>query len=98
MVTPNDPAVHVYFVADHSATDIAGSTGQVQWVVREDLNKFPNIYSVNPDLSNPGPIAIPAFFGFRVFFFRRIRDEAVWIRRSSHGFTDIPAGFAVFRR
>jgi hypothetical protein len=31
VVTPNDPAVHVYFVADHSVSDIAGGVGQVQW-------------------------------------------------------------------
>ena len=42
VVTPNDPGVHVYFVADHSVNDIAGSVGQVQWVVRGDLNKFTN--------------------------------------------------------
>ncbi len=95
VVTPNDPAVHVYFVADHSATDIAGSTGQVQWVVREDLNKFPNIYSVNPDLSNPGPIAIPLPSASEYFSTdpgRAVQDATVDL----HGFTDIPAGFTRF--
>jgi rhamnogalacturonan endolyase len=95
VVTPNDPAVHVYFVADHSASDIAGSTGQVQWVVREDLNKFPNIYSVNPDLSNPGPIAIPLPSASEYFSTdpgRAVQDATVDL----HGFTDIPAGFKRF--
>ena len=59
VVTPNDPGVHVYFAANHATSDIAGSIGQVQWVLRGDLNKFPNTYSVNADLSNPGPTAIP---------------------------------------
>jgi hypothetical protein len=95
VVTPNDPAVHVYFVADHSASDIAGSIGQVQWVVREDLKKFPNIYSVNPDLSNPGPIAIPLPLASEYFSTdpgRAVQDATVDL----HGFTDIPAGFTRF--
>jgi len=92
VVTPNDPAVHVYFVADHSANDIAGSVGQVQWVVREDLTKFPNIYSVNPDLSNPGPIKIPLPSASEFFSTdpgRAVQDATADL----HGFTDLPAGF-----
>ncbi len=92
VVTPNDPAVHVYFIADHSAADIAGSIGQVQWVLRSDLNKFPNIYSVNPDLSNPGPIAIPLPTSKEYFSTdpgRAVQDATADL----HGFTDIPAGF-----
>ena len=58
VVTPNDPGVHVYLVADHAATDSNGGVGQVQWVFREDLNKFNNLYLANEDLSNPGPVAI----------------------------------------
>jgi hypothetical protein len=58
VVTPNDSGVHVYLVADHSATDPTGGIGQVQWVFREDLNKFNNLYLSNEDLSNPGPVAI----------------------------------------
>jgi rhamnogalacturonan endolyase len=95
VVTPNDPGVHVYFVADHAASDIAGSVGQVQWVVREDLNKFPNIYSVNPDLSNPGPIAIPLPSSSEYFSTdpgRAVQDATADL----HGFTDIPAGFTRF--
>ncbi|ADW70856.1 choice-of-anchor D domain-containing protein [Granulicella tundricola] len=59
VVTPNDPGIHLYFVANHSATDIAGSIGQVQWVYRSNLTQFPNTYSVNADLSNPGPVVVP---------------------------------------
>jgi hypothetical protein len=92
VVTPNDPAVHVYFVADHSASDIAGSIGQVQWVVREDLNKFPNIYSVNPDLSNPGPIKIP-LPTYAEYFSTDPGREVQDATADLHGFTDIPAGF-----
>jgi hypothetical protein len=58
IVTPNDPGLHVYFVADHAATDVAGSIGQVQWVFREDLDKFNNLFLANEDLSNPGPVQI----------------------------------------
>ena len=43
----NDPGIHTYFTLDHSATDIAGSVGQVQWVFRGNLNQFVNTYSVN---------------------------------------------------
>jgi hypothetical protein len=92
VVTPNDPAVHVYFVADHATTDIAGGVGQVQWVVRGDLQKFPNIYSVNPDLSNPGPIEIPLPTYAEYFSTdpgREVQDASVDL----HGLTDIPAGF-----
>ncbi len=58
IVTPYDSGVHVYFVADHAATDAAGSIGQVQWVFRLDLNKFNNLYLANEDLSNPGPVEL----------------------------------------
>jgi hypothetical protein len=95
VVTPHDPGVHVYFVADHSASDIAGSVGQVQWVVRGDLNKFTNTYSLNPDLSNPEPIKIPLPLASEFFSTdpgRAVQDATVDL----HGFTDIPAGFKRF--
>ena len=38
IVTANDPGLHVYFVANHAASDIAGSIGQVQWVFRDSLS------------------------------------------------------------
>ena len=34
IVQPNDPTLYVYFVANHSASDIAGSIGQLQYVFR----------------------------------------------------------------
>lgn len=58
IVTPYDPGVHVYFVADHAATDPTGSIGQVQWVFRLDHDKFNNLYMANEDLSNPGPVKL----------------------------------------
>jgi rhamnogalacturonan endolyase len=58
IVTPYDPGVHVYFLANHATTDAAGSIGQVQWVFRLDLNKFNNLYMANEDLSNPGPVQL----------------------------------------
>ena len=58
IVTPFDSGVHVYFVADHAATDATGSIGQVQWVFRLDQNKFNNLYMANEDLSNPGPVEL----------------------------------------
>lgn len=58
IVTPFDPGIHVYFVADHATTDATGSIGQVQWVFRLDQNKFNNLYLANEDLSNPGPVKL----------------------------------------
>lgn len=55
----DDPGVHVYFVLDHAAGDIAGSIGQIQWVVRGDLSQFTNTYSVNSGLANLGATAVP---------------------------------------
>ncbi|HEY4380373.1 MAG TPA: hypothetical protein VGN01_08520 [Acidobacteriaceae bacterium] len=33
----NDPGIHIYFVLDHGPGNIAGSIGQIQWVVRSNL-------------------------------------------------------------
>ncbi|MGD0667236.1 MAG: polysaccharide lyase family protein [Bryobacteraceae bacterium] len=55
----NDPGVHIYFVLDHGAGDIAGSIGQIQWVLRGDLTQFANTYSVNTGLGNLGATAVP---------------------------------------
>jgi len=55
----NDPGIHTYFTLDHSATDIAGSVGQVQWVFRGNLNQFVNTYSVNSGLGNLGATTVP---------------------------------------
>ncbi len=48
----NDPGIHIYFVLDHGARDIAGGIGQIQWVLRSDLTQFTNTYSVNTGLDN----------------------------------------------
>ena len=91
VVFPNDPGVHTYFVANHATTDIAGSIGQVQWVYRSNLNDFNNTYSVNADLSNPGPVKIPlppASENFSTDPGRAVSDATVDL----HGFT-LPAGF-----
>jgi hypothetical protein len=54
LIRPNDPTLHVYFVADHAATDIAGSFGQVQYVVRLSPTLFNQTYAVNTGLGNQG--------------------------------------------
>jgi rhamnogalacturonan endolyase len=92
IITPNDPGIHVYFVANHAATDIAGSIGQVQWVYRENLNDFTSTYSVNADLSNPGPVIVPlapASENFSTDPGRAVQDATVDL----HGLP-VPAGFA----
>lgn len=59
IITPNDPGIHVYFVANHSATDIPGSLGQVQYVFRVNLNLFTHTYSMNTGPYNMGPSIVP---------------------------------------
>jgi len=56
VVTADDPAIHVYFLANHASTDIAGSIGQVQWAFRDSLTEFTHTYSVNPSVNNPVPL------------------------------------------
>ncbi len=67
LLRPNDPTLHVYFVVDHSATDIAGDLGQVQYVFRLSQTLFNHTYSYNSGLHNQGPTAItlpsPAVLG-----------------------------------
>lgn len=55
----NDPGIHVYFTLDHGPGDIAGSIGQIQWVLRSDLTQFTNTYSVNTGLGNLGATTVP---------------------------------------
>src|SRR5258707_9703553 len=55
----NDPGIHIYFVLDHGPGNIAGSIGQIQWVLRSDLNQFTNTYSVNTGLGNLGATSVP---------------------------------------
>ncbi|HLJ76808.1 MAG TPA: polysaccharide lyase family protein [Acidobacteriaceae bacterium] len=87
----NDPGVHIYFVLDHGANDVAGSIGQIQWVVRGDLAQFTNTYSVNSGLSNPGATSVPmpnaVLFGGTEAG-RNVQDATVDL----HGLT-LPAGF-----
>jgi hypothetical protein len=59
IVYPNDPGVHTYIVFSHSATDIAGSLGQVQNLIRLSLTEFTNTYSYNSGLGNLGATLIP---------------------------------------
>ncbi|HSU19206.1 MAG TPA: polysaccharide lyase family protein [Acidobacteriaceae bacterium] len=58
----NDPGVHIYFTLDHGAGNVAGSVGQIQWVMRGDLTQFAKTYSVNTGLSNLGAttLTVPA--------------------------------------
>lgn len=74
IVTPEDPGVHVYLVADHAATNPTTSIGQVQWVIRLDLNKFNYLYMANEDLSNPGPVKIGPMPTYAEFFGSRNPD------------------------
>ncbi|MGA2886600.1 MAG: polysaccharide lyase family protein [Terracidiphilus sp.] len=59
ILAARDSGFHVYFVANHSATDVAGSLGQVQFVFRINLSLFTSTYSVNTGLNNLGPQNIP---------------------------------------
>jgi hypothetical protein len=91
ILTPNDPGFHVYFVANHATTNIAGAIGQIQWVYRENLNDFTSTYSVNPDLSNPGPVVVPLPPASEMFSTdpgRDVQDATADL----HGFT-LPSGY-----
>lgn len=55
----NDAGIHMYFVLDHNAADIAGGIGQIQWVFRGDLTQFTDTYSVNTGLGNLGATHVP---------------------------------------
>jgi Polysaccharide lyase family 4, domain II/Polysaccharide lyase family 4, domain III len=59
ILAPHDSGFHVYFVANHSATDVPGSLGQVQFVFRINLSLFTSTYSVNSGLNNLGAQNIP---------------------------------------
>ena len=90
-IYPNDPGIHTYLVANHLASDPTGSLGQIQWVYRSNLNDFNNIYSVNQDLSNPGPVKIqlpPANASFSSDPGRAVQDATTDL----HGIT-LPASF-----
>jgi rhamnogalacturonan endolyase len=55
----NDPGIHIYFTLDHGPGNIAGSIGQIQWVLRSDLNQFTNTYAVNTGPGNLGATTVP---------------------------------------
>lgn len=59
ILRPGDSGFHVYIVFGHSATDVAGSLGQVQYVFRINLSLFTNTYSVNAGLNNLGESIVP---------------------------------------
>ncbi|HEX7157776.1 MAG TPA: choice-of-anchor D domain-containing protein, partial [Edaphobacter sp.] len=91
VVFPNDPGIHVYFVANHATTDIAGSIGQVQWVFRDNLAQFTNTYTVDEGLNNPGVQIVPlpdSSLMFSSAAGRYVQDATTDL----HGFT-LPAGF-----
>src|SRR5215471_691007 len=62
ILADNDSGFHVYFVVNHSSSDIAGSIGQIQYVFRISQTLFTNTYSVNAGLNNLGAttIALPS--------------------------------------
>ena len=59
ILTDNDTGFSVYNVIQHSATDIAGSIGQDQYVFRISQSLFDNTYSVDPGLNNLGDFITP---------------------------------------
>lgn len=88
----NDPGFHTYFVVNHSASDIAGSLGQIQWVFRDSWNYFTNVYLYNSGLNNPGAINIPLPSEAEV----NTTDPGRAVSNAVadlHGFTDLPAGY-----
>jgi hypothetical protein len=92
VVTPNDPGIHVYFVANHATTDSAGSIGQVQWVFRDSLTEFTHTYSINPSVNNPVPLDTPLPSSSEMFTTvtgRNVQDST-W---DLHGFSDLPSGW-----
>lgn len=54
MIADNDPGIHMYFVAQHGAADIAGSIVQVQWIFRLNTQLFTTTYSVDAGLNHLG--------------------------------------------
>lgn len=85
------PDIHVYFVANHSATDISGSLGQIQWVCRLNLPLFTNTYAVDKGIYDPGPedVTLPdPSVEFPTDPARTVQDATVDL----HGLP-LPAGF-----
>jgi hypothetical protein len=88
----NDPGIHIYFTLDHAATDVTGSVGQIQWVLRSDLTQFANTYAVNTGLANLGATTVPmpdaVLTGTGVVAGRNVQDATIDL----HGLP-IPNGF-----
>jgi hypothetical protein len=94
IVADNDPGVHVYFVAQHAAGDIAGNLQQVQWIFRLNKKLFASSYAVDSGLNNTGPatVALPSFDPLLITDPGRTVQDATW---DLHGL-DVPAGFRDF--
>src|SRR4051812_47913263 len=92
IIADNDPGVHVYFVAEHGASDIAGSIVQVQWIFRLNKKLFTSTYAVDSGLHDTGPTTV-GLPGFELLTpsdtGRQVQDATMDV----HGL-DVPAGFA----
>jgi hypothetical protein len=91
VIADNDPGVHVYFVAQHGASDIAGSIVQVQWIFRLNKKLFTSTYSVDSGLHDTGPttVSLPSFELLTPSDSGRMVQDATM---DVHGL-DVPAGF-----
>jgi len=92
VVFPNDPGVHVYTELIHSASDIAGGVGQMQWVFRDNLNTFNNTYEVNSGLGILGVEDVPR----PAVLDTSSTDPGRAVQNAAedlHGFSDIPGTF-----
>ncbi len=91
LLSANDTGFHVYSTVGHSATDIAGSIGQWQYVFRISQTQFVETYSVNAGLGNLGvidtPLPSPTYTG-TTDPGRQVQNAAVDL----HGFP-LPTGF-----
>lgn len=90
IVTAGDSGLHVYFLANHSTSDIAApGIGQVQWVFRDSLTQFTTTYSVDPSVNNPGVTTVPLPPSSEMFSAdpgRNVQDATVDL----HGFPPTP--------
>jgi hypothetical protein len=93
VVYPNDPGWHVYFVANHATTDIAGGIGQVQWVFRDSLTQFTNTYEVDPSVNSPGVTTLTLPANNEMFSPDPGRSTVSDATTDLHGFTDLPANW-----
>jgi hypothetical protein len=87
IVTANDPGFHSYYVAKHSATDIAGNLGLVLWQFRTNLSLFTHSYNVNAGLNNLGVIDTPIPSPFN----QQLNDPGRQVQNAVvdvHGITD----------